>query len=119
MACKIDIAGGDVPHCLATSGNDSKRATNLISIKDKNKVKMVNPRSSNWACSTAVGATKKCTRRPTVQVCPINVGQGDSILLKLQYEQGNTYMHTRNKKNLLLLRLVAVSDLSFKRTTMP
>ena len=90
MACKIDSAGGAVPRCLAISGNDGKRASNLISIKDKNKVKTDNPRSSDWACSVAVGALKKCTHRPTVQVCPINVGQGDSILLKLQYEQGNT-----------------------------
>ena len=90
MACTIDIAVGAIPPCLAVSGNNGKRAPNVIGIKDKNKVKTNNPRPSDWACSAAVGATKKCTRRPTVQVCPINVGQGDSILLKLQYEQGNT-----------------------------
>jgi hypothetical protein len=98
MAYKNDNFGDQggcdsaVPHCLATNGNDRMRVPRLISIKVKDKMKTDNPRSSYWVCSADVGAIKQCTRRPSVQVCPINVGQGDSILLKLQYEQG--MLHT-------------------------
>ena len=31
---------------------------------------------------------------PTVQVCPINVVQGDSILVKLKYKEGTHYLYT-------------------------
>lgn len=82
-----DQGGSDsaVPHCLATNSNDCMQVPRLINIKVKDKMKTDNPRSSSWARSAAM---KQRTRRPSVQVCPINVGQGDSILLKLQYEQG-------------------------------
>ena len=66
---------------LATSG--SQASSSLTSPKDKKG----NLRSTR-VCSVAVGTNKHRSCRPTVQLCPINVGQGDSILLKLQYEQG-------------------------------
>ena len=99
MAYKYNNSGnkksdcGIIPH-LAFSGRVGKRIPSLISSKDnKNNVKTDNLRSSR-AHRAAAGAIKQLTR-PNVQVFPINVGQGDSILLKLQYEQGTLYPRNR------------------------
>ena len=97
MACKYDNSGdqksnrGAISH-LAISGRVGKRTPSLTSSKDN--VETDNLRSSR-AHRAAAGTIKQCTR-PNVQVCPINVGQGDSILLKLQYEQGMLYPIARN-----------------------
>ena len=81
---------------MSTLGTDRKQVLpSLISSNNnKDNVKSHNSGSSDWACSVAA---KQHTRRPKVQVCPINVGQGDAILLKLQYEQG--MLHPKNGIN--------------------
>ena len=98
MACKYDNSGDQKSHCgtiphLANSGRVRKRTPSLTSSKDN--VKTADNLRSSRAYRAAAGAIKQCAR-PNIQVCPINVGQGDSILLKLQYEQGMLYPITRN-----------------------
>ena len=84
----------------ATSG--SELAPSLVTSKGNKKNKLKKERGSSQSHSAAAGvkpesANKKYYPRPqqpihpNVQVCPINVGQGDSILLKLRYEQGMLY----------------------------
>jgi hypothetical protein len=38
------------------------------------------------------------TPPPKVQVCPINVTQGDSILVKLKYKEGTTFIYNSQLK---------------------
>ena len=71
---------------------------------NKKNLKVKEDRGSSRAHSAAAGIKYKGMIKkyyhlrpqqpipPNVQVCPINVGQGDSILLKLQYIQGMLYL---------------------------
>ena len=94
MASKSDNHKSDCSVC----GSDQELA--ISSIDSKDRVKTEDPGSPLQCIATADAIKQDDTNetyyprpqpqltRLSVQVCPINVGQGDSILLKLQYEQG-------------------------------
>ena len=96
MASKSDNPGDHKSDC-SVCGSDQELA--ISSIDSKDRVKTEDP-GSPLQCIATAGAIKQDDTNETyyprpqqlthlsVQVCPINVGQGDSILLKLQYEQG-------------------------------
>ena len=89
---------------------DGKLATSLVTSIDNQKFKAKRDKGSSQAHSIAAGVKHKGRNKkyyllrpqqpiyipPNVQVCPINVGQGDSILLKLQYTQGMLYLESND-----------------------